>query len=144
MNHNPSPRRAILVIGYGNALRGDDAVGPRAASAVAELGWPGVIAKEVTQLTPELAEPLASARLAIFVDARPANGEECVAVRPIEPADPGSVLAHVADPRHLLALARTAYGTCPRRGWSRCRPSTSAWADGYRPRPSGARRGPSD
>jgi hydrogenase maturation protease len=109
-----APPGAVLVIGYGSMLRGDDAAGPRAASAVAGLGLPGVIAKAVTQLTPELAEPLASARLAIFIDAcLVAHGGE-VEVRPIEPADPGAASGHVGDPGRLLALARIAYGACPR------------------------------
>ena len=32
----------ILVIGYGNTLRGDDGVGPKVAEAVAALALPGV------------------------------------------------------------------------------------------------------
>ncbi len=58
------------MIGYGNTLRSDDGVGPRVAMAVASWGWPGLKAIAVHQLTPELAEPLAAAELAIFVDAR--------------------------------------------------------------------------
>jgi hydrogenase maturation protease len=104
----------VVVIGYGNMLCTDDAVGPRAASAVADMELPGVVAKAVPQLTPELAEPLASARLAIFIDARPAAEGEGVEIRPIEPACLGAALGHVEDPRRLLALARTAYGTYPR------------------------------
>src|SRR4051812_33735392 len=115
-NHAIVPHGAVLVIGYGNTLRGDDAVGPRAASAVASWDLPGVIAKAVPQLTPELAEPLATAHLAIFVDARLAAEGELAEVRSIEPSDPGpgAALGHVADPGCLLALAQTAYGTSPR------------------------------
>ena len=57
-----SDARPALVIGYGNTLRGDDAVGPRAAAAVHGGGLPGVDALAVAQLTPVLAEPLAAAR----------------------------------------------------------------------------------
>ena len=64
------PDGTILVIGYGNTLRSDDGVGPRVAMAVASREWPGFNAIAVQQLTPELAEPLAAAELAIFVDAR--------------------------------------------------------------------------
>jgi hydrogenase maturation protease len=114
--HAIVPRGAVLVIGYGNTLRGDDAAGPRAASAVASWDLPGVIAKAVPQLTPELAEPLATAHRAIFVDARLAAEGELVEVLSIEPSGRGlgAALGHVADPRRLLALTRTAYGTCPR------------------------------
>ena len=34
---NSSPRPVLLVIGYGNTLRGDDGVGPRVADAVEAL-----------------------------------------------------------------------------------------------------------
>src|SRR5262245_1795360 len=63
-------RWSVVVIGYGNDLRGDDAVGLRAAQAVAAWDMPGVCGLAVHQLTPELAEILAGAALAIFVDAR--------------------------------------------------------------------------
>jgi hydrogenase maturation protease len=104
----------FLVIGYGSTLRGDDAVGPRAAAAVASWAIPGVTALALAQLTPELAEPLAAARTALFVDARLASVEEGVAVQPIEPAEGGMVLTHGGDPRQLLALARLAFGASPR------------------------------
>jgi Ni,Fe-hydrogenase maturation factor len=58
------------VIGYGNTLRTDDGVGPYVATAVASWGLPGVVSVGVHQLTPELSELLASAELAVFVDAR--------------------------------------------------------------------------
>jgi hydrogenase maturation protease len=115
---SPSSPGPILVIGYGNSLRGDDAVGPRAAAAVASWSIPGVKALALAQLTPELAEPLAAARTALFVDARLASVEveveESIAVQPIEPAERELVLTHGGDPRHLLALARMAFGTSPR------------------------------
>jgi hydrogenase maturation protease len=109
------PRSDVLVIGYGNELRSDDAAGPRAARAVAELNLPGVIALAVPQLTPELAEPLASSLLAIFVDACLADQGQEVEVQPLElsPPHPGAALGHTQDPRGLLNLARTAYARCP-------------------------------
>jgi Ni,Fe-hydrogenase maturation factor len=55
---NNSLQSAILVIGYGNELRGDDAIGQWVARAVA-----------AHQLTPELAEDLAHTDYAVFVDA---------------------------------------------------------------------------
>lgn len=111
-----APRESVLVVGYGNTLRGDDAAGPRAASAVASWKLPGVIVKVVHQLTPELAEFLAVVSLAIFVDARIVSEGRGVDVRPIEPFGPclGTALGHVADPSHLLALTLTTYGTCAR------------------------------
>ncbi|HZW30616.1 MAG TPA: hydrogenase maturation protease, partial [Isosphaeraceae bacterium] len=104
----------VLVIGYGNTLRTDDGVGRRVAMAVASWELPGMRSIAVHQLTPELAEPLANAELAIFVDARFADGEETVEVHRLEPSASRGGLGHVSDPRSLLALARAIYGGSPR------------------------------
>lgn len=111
-----SDARPALVIGYGNTLRTDDAVGPRAAGAVRGWGLPGVTALAVAQLTPELSEPLSAARLAVFVDARLAADDDPsgVKVEPLEPTGGASTFGHTGDPRRLLALARDVYGRCPR------------------------------
>ena len=114
------------MIGYGNDLRGDDAVGPLAAAAVAAWGLPGVQTLVVHQLLPELAEALAAADLAIFVDARvlaaalgqgqpglAGAGKEAVAVHPVEPAAGDLLSGHTSDPQALLALAVALYGRCP-------------------------------
>jgi hydrogenase maturation protease len=104
-----------IVIGYGNTLRGDDAVGPLVAEAVAQMSWPQVQALAVHQLTPELAEAVAAADLAFFVDATAANEPFCA--RPIEPCAESVVLAHTGDPRTLLALAMALYGRAPQAWW---------------------------
>jgi hydrogenase maturation protease len=104
----------ILVIGYGNTLRSDDGAGPRVAMAAASRELPGSTAIAVQQLTPELAQPLAAAELAIFVDARRADRGEAVEVRPLEPASPGWSTGHTSDPRSVLALTREIYGRHPR------------------------------
>ena len=63
-------RAPILVIGYGNALRGDDAFGPYVAekllTMVDELQVRVLIRR---CLTPELALDLATAPRAVFIDA---------------------------------------------------------------------------
>ena len=59
----------LLVIGYGNELRGDDGVGPAAARAVAGWNRPGIVALDVHQLTPELADDVGQAGYVVFVDA---------------------------------------------------------------------------
>ena len=104
----------MIVIGYGNTLRSDDGAGPRVAMAVASKELPGLTAVAVHQLTPELAEPLAAAELAIFVDARSAERDQAVEVRPLEPEDSGRSTGHTSDPRMLLALTRAIYGRSPR------------------------------
>ena len=55
-----------LVIGYGNELRQDDGVGPRAALLMARLG---LQAMAVHQLTPELVERISQVEQVVFVDA---------------------------------------------------------------------------
>jgi hypothetical protein len=59
----------LLVIGYGNELRGDDGVGPKTAMAVSEWHFPGVKTMVCHQLTPDLAEPIAAAERVVFIDA---------------------------------------------------------------------------
>jgi hydrogenase maturation protease len=102
-----------VVIGYGNTLRGDDGVGPRVAEAVAAQELPGVRTLAVPQLTPELAEVLAGARLAVFVDARanPAGGD--VEVLRVQAARGPESVGHTSDPGVLLALTEAVYGAHP-------------------------------
>ncbi len=124
---NPTPRP--LVVGYGSSLRGDDAVGPRVVlelrrrreKAPTLAGARFVLAE---CLTPELAEDLAGAGLALFVDAacdgRPA-GE--VTVHPVAASDARTAagLEGLAaggcwedlTPKTLLDLARCLYGGAP-------------------------------
>ena len=70
---------SLLVIGYGNALRGDDGAGPCAARLFGERcaarpggdGAPRALA--VIQLLPELVDELAQAARVVFIDAYAAN-----------------------------------------------------------------------
>ena len=107
----------ILVIGYGNDLRGDDAAGPRAAAQVDAWSLPGVEVRTLHQLTPELADPLAAADRAIFLDAHPARTGASVRVQHLHPAVPTARLPHTCDPQGLLALARDAVGRWPEAWW---------------------------
>jgi hydrogenase maturation protease len=104
----------IFVIGYGNTLRADDGAGPRVAARVSAWGWPGLTAIAVHLLAPELAEPLAAAELAIFVDARLADAGSGVEIVALEPSGSGGMPGHTSDPRSLLALAQALYGRHPR------------------------------
>jgi hydrogenase maturation protease len=107
----------LLVIGYGNELRGDDAVGPRIANVVAGWKMKGVRTMVCHQLTPELADPMAAAERVIFVDAVGAASGE-VSICEIESAiPPPTIMAHVVDPRILLRLAKQVFGRCPRAWW---------------------------
>jgi hydrogenase maturation protease len=110
-----------LIIGYGNPLRGDDGVGPRAAALLADadeetrpLLPDGVQVLVCHQLTIELASQIAETDRLILVDARatgaPGAIEQCV----LTPALPDSTsLTHYIDARGLLAAAELLYGRAP-------------------------------
>ena len=111
-SHQPSP--PALLIGYGNTLRRDDAVGCLVADEVRSWARPGVRALSVSQLAPELAEDLSSSRMAIFVDARADAPSSGVRVEEVVPLDEGAVsLVHGITPRSLLSLSRSLFGRCP-------------------------------
>lgn len=59
----------ILVIGYGNTLRGDDGIGQIIALEVEKWNLPLVRSLYLHQLTPELAEKIAQFETIIFIDA---------------------------------------------------------------------------
>ena len=105
-----------MVIGYGNELRGDDGVGPKVAAAMDALHLPGVRTLICQQLSPEHAEPVSQARLVVFVDAAVDAPRE-VQFRKLEPAGSSQLMAHAADPRTMLALARDVFGHCPEAWW---------------------------
>ncbi len=106
----------LLVIGYGNTLRGDDGVGPRVAEAVDALHLPGVRTLVCQQLSPEHAAHLAVVDDVVFVDASVDSPRE-VLLRRLEPGDSSQLMAHAADPRTMLALARDVFGHVPRAWW---------------------------
>ncbi|HEY9832991.1 MAG TPA: hydrogenase maturation protease [Stenomitos sp.] len=103
----------VLVIGYGNTLRSDDGVGQAVVERVKAWNLPNVQVLTVHQLTPELAEPLSNADLAIFVDAYPADFEQEVQVCPLEPASSGWTMGHTSAPKGLLAIAQALYNYYP-------------------------------
>ena len=106
----------FLVIGYGNTLRGDDGVGPRVAEAIEKLKLPGVRTLVCQQLSPEYADPVSRAHTVVFVDAAVDAPRE-VQFRKLEPGESSQLMAHAADPRTMLALARDVFGHAPRAWW---------------------------
>ncbi len=107
----------LLVIGYGNTLRGDDGVGPRVAESIEALGLPGMHGFACPQLTPELADPVSRAAAVVFVDASAEGPRAPVRMRRLEPAESSRLLTHAADPSTVLALARDAFGRAPEAWW---------------------------
>ncbi|BAY15753.1 hypothetical protein NIES21_15720 [Anabaenopsis circularis NIES-21] len=107
----------VMVIGYGNDLRSDDGIGQRIADEIASWDLSAVKSLAVHQLTPELADALANAELAIFVDAYVPSESFDVQVRSLSPSGENAIAGHAADPQSLLALTQTLYGHCPPAVW---------------------------
>ena len=92
----------VLIIGYGNPLRGDDGFGWRAAERLrSAIDDPQVEVRALHQLTPELMEPLSRVDRAIFIDAAWPAPAACRT---------GSVFTHHLTPAALIAGSRTLYG----------------------------------
>ena len=121
----------LLIIGYGNPLRGDDAVGWLAAERLQELVQSPVQDPEVShtriavevlavhQLTPELMDPISRADRVIFMDAAADGDPGTIHRRKLMPAKVGQAamaaasFTHQADPAALLAGARSLFGHAP-------------------------------
>ena len=115
-SHTTNQPAGFLVIGYGNTLRGDDGVGPRVAEAIEKLNLPGVRTLVCQQLSPEYADPVSRAHTVVFVDAAVDAPRE-VQLRKLEPGESSQLMAHAADPRTMLALARDVFGHTPQAWW---------------------------
>ena len=105
---------ATLIIGYGNPLRGDDAVGQMAAEQLREtVADPEVEILAVHQLTPELMEPISRARRVVFIDAAVGPEPGKIAERRIEANSGSRAFTHETTPEGLLAGARLLFGSSP-------------------------------
>ena len=88
----------VLVVGYGNPLRGDDGIGWHAARRLADdprLAGARVLACH--QLAPELAEDVSQASLVVLVDAS-VDGAPGVGRSPLHPAPAGLAAVLVPSP----------------------------------------------
>lgn len=102
-----------LVIGYGNPLRGDDALGHAAAEAIASLQIPNVEVIRVHQLLPELCDNIKNADRVLFIDAAildDAQGFRCERIHPIRSH---VALGHHETAGNVLALAGELYDRVP-------------------------------
>lgn len=105
-----------LILGCGNTLRSDDAVGPVLCAWAAErfAAEPAVRAIACQQWTPELAQDVAAADAVLFIDCSVTAGPGLVQLTEVQPAstkgDPG---AHHLDAATLLAIAQEYYGKVP-------------------------------
>lgn len=106
----------VLVVGYGNELRGDDGAGPAvAAAATRDPRLAGADIRSLRQLTPELALDVSRASLVVLVDADAGHAPGTVLVRrlvdgPDATGDAVSAWSHHLGPESLTALARELWG----------------------------------
>lgn len=116
--HEPA---RCLILGCGNTLRCDDAVGP-VLCAWAETRFatePRLRTIARQQWTPDLAEDIAAADAVIFIDCSLETGAGLVELKDLQPepsgaADPGK---HHLDATALLHLAQQLYGKQPGKAW---------------------------
>lgn len=106
----------ILIIGFGNVLRGDDGIGWLGANVLGSE-YAADEAVEIVacqQLLPEHAEILSRADVAIFLDSQFCAEYDlrCAPLISVSP-QPNSITHHL-NPENLMGLARALYGRCPR------------------------------
>jgi hydrogenase maturation protease len=116
----------ILVIGYGNSLRGDDVVGCRAAQQLAQSfhGDPEVEVIASPQLTPEMADDVSRSGFVLFVDASEGEAAGTIRRSRVAPEALAGGFTHSLTPSALLSAAEQLYGDAPEAivltlaGWS--------------------------
>ncbi len=101
----PAGVAPVLVLAIGNPSRGDDALGPLAAQALAELALPGVEVLTDFQLQVEHALDLLGRHLVVFIDAA-ASGAAPFELRPLQPAADASHTSHSLSPAAVLDAYR--------------------------------------
>ena len=105
----------ILILGYGNTLRSDDALGIHAAHELQNFYCDdaGVRVLATSQLMVELAEDVSEAQLALFVDAAEGGPPGRIFIECLAPEAQAVRFTHHCPPRTLLAAARHLYGRAP-------------------------------
>ncbi len=105
----------VLILGYGNMLRGDDALGIHAAHALQDFYRDdgGVRVLATSQLTPELAEDLSQVQFVLFIDAAEGGPPGDIFWECLTPAEENIRFTHHCTPRTLLAAAKQLCGEAP-------------------------------
>ena len=102
----------VVIIGYGNPGRGDDAAGPLLAEKAEEWDLPGVSVVSDYQLNVEHAADVAESGLAIFIDAS-VDASRPWELRELEPENRNDFTTHAMLPETVLETARSVYGRTP-------------------------------
>ena len=109
----PAP---LLVFGWGNPSRGDDALGPLFVDAVEAMKLPGVECLTDFQLQVEHALDLKGRERVLFVDAS-ADAAAPFTVERIEPARDASFTTHAVSPQAILQVFREVEAEPPPPCW---------------------------
>lgn len=105
--------KKVLVIGYGNPARGDDALGPALADAIEKLDLPGVSVDSDYQLNVEDAAAAATHDVVVFADAA-VSGPEPFSFETVAAADDSGFTTHHVEPPTVLALAHEVFQASPK------------------------------
>lgn len=109
----PAP---VLVFGWGNPSRGDDALGPLFVDAVEAMRLPGVECLTDFQLQVEHALDLKGRERVLFVDAS-ADAAAPFTVERLEPARDASFTTHAVSPQSILQVYCEVEGEAPPPCW---------------------------
>lgn len=104
----------ILVIGYGNPLRTDDAIGQHVAWELMKcFDRADLIVRITHQLTPELAEIVSHFDTVVFIDARVGDRPGEIIHEEVQPAVGAGAFTHNVTPAALLGAANELYDRMP-------------------------------
>ena len=102
----------LLILGYGNPGRGDDALGPELVESIQKDGLPGIECQHDMQLQVEYVTDLVDRELILFIDA----DASCVApfhFSWISAEKDGSYTSHAMTPHAVLHAYRQVFGMDP-------------------------------
>ena len=112
----------LLIIGYGNPLRGDDGAGYAVAVRLAQVEYDNVRIVPAHQLTPELAYDISQTSHVVFIDAIAAtSSSHAVTVKHLDNISKSEtnqpqqdIATHSSAPETLLFLCRQLYDRYPK------------------------------
>jgi hydrogenase maturation protease len=102
--------KKVLLIGYGNPARGDDALGPAVAEIIEQKKIPGVAVDSDYQLTVEDSAQVAENDVVIFVDAS-TDCAEPFCFEPLTAKESSGFSSHSVEPAEVAALAEKLFNS---------------------------------
>jgi hydrogenase maturation protease len=106
----------IVIIGYGNQLRGDDGVGLLVLDELSHSfsGRPDICLIRRHQLDIADTEDISQSRAVIFVDAHVSEEREDVELSELDLVEGATyVVTHISLPEELMSATQAIYGTAP-------------------------------